>query len=72
MLTLHTQAPPEIFAGTGTSRGMVAPEEATLDNKPKICGKPCPRCNDENVGYCIINEGHGSDLHSCGSCGLAY
>ena len=41
----------------------------------KACGKPCPRCNDPDIGYCIIKippgGGH-SGLHECGNDGNAW
>jgi len=44
------------------------------DAKPKICGRDCPRCNNPDIGYCIIQlppDPH-SDPHNCGNCGLAW
>jgi len=50
------------------------PPSLGLDDKPPVCGRPCPRCNDPDNAYCIIQLPNGphSELHSCGVDGTAW
>lgn len=50
------------------------PPSVGLDDKPLVCGRPCPRCNDPENAYCIIQVPNGphSELHSCGVDGTAW
>jgi len=59
--------------GTGTKSKNEGGQQGGDDDK-KVCGKGCPRCNNENLGYCIIKVGPGghSGTHDCGNCGLAW
>jgi hypothetical protein len=43
------------------------------DANRKVCGRPCPRCNNPDIGYCItLQPPVHSDPNSCGNCGLAW
>src|SRR5208282_3178840 len=35
------------------------PPSVGLDDKPPVCGRPCPRCNDPENAYCIIQVPNG-------------